>query len=259
MKPRIDHFLYFLCFIALSSYTLASDHLWSNPVIVGASVSDGYDHREPIGGVKSEKLSLEHFLDEMIKVPHGKIHNLGNKFFFMRPEGVSVKQVENAEKMKPSFVLAPDYLFWLVYGNRESEHARMQSLEAGLALLDKFDCPIVVGNIPNAYKAVYKMLSRSQMPTLDTLAAANERISKWARIRKNVVIMDNNQFMQQSHENTKIEIKNNIIAAGQTRDLLQKDFLHPTLDGARAISLALLERLQAQTDFPHSDVNWKLK
>jgi len=40
--------------------------LWSNPVVIGASVSDGYHRLEPIGGVESEKLSLEHYLDAAI-------------------------------------------------------------------------------------------------------------------------------------------------------------------------------------------------
>ncbi len=234
-------------------------NLWSKPVIIGASVSDGYHSDEPIGGLKSEKLSLENYLEKIIVAKHGKIINLGNKFFFMNSKGVSVKQVENAYKLKPSVVLAPDFLFWLVYGNIGDEKLRMISLDRGLQLLEKFECPMVVGNIPNASKAIYKMLAPSQIPKLETMTAANKRIKQWVAKRHNVIILDNETFMKKSHANEEIKLKNITLKKGETTGLLQTDFLHPTARGARAISLALLESLQIHSKFPMSDVVWKLK
>ena len=250
------------CLLGLVGIVSADERaeaLWSKPVVIGASVSDGYDRSEPIGGEKSEKLSLENYLEELIVVKHGKITNFGNKFFFMNSKGVSIKQVENAHKLKPSVVLAPDFLFWLVYGNLGDEKSRIISLDRGLKLLEKFDCPLGLGNIPNASKAIYKMLAPSQIPKLETMSAANKRIKEWVSKRKNVIILDNDSFMKNSHANKEIKLKNITLPKGETTELLQTDFLHPTARGARAISLALLESLQTHTKFPESDVNWKIK
>ena len=249
--------------LTISSSTLADEGspkgLWEKPVVIGASVSDGYDHREPIGGVESEKLSLEHYLTKLIRVPHGKITNFGNKFYFIRPLGVSEKQVENASKLKPSVVLAPDYLFWLVYGNHGGEKNRMVNLIKGLKLLETFGCPMVVGNIPDASKAVYKMLAPSQIPKFSTMDAANKKIMEWAKTRSNVVILDNKNFMKQSHADEEIKLRYKTIDKGQTRKLLQSDFLHPTKEGAEAVSYAILESLQQHTKFSETDVNWGLR
>ncbi len=246
------------CWLGSQSSVMADKAIWSKPVVIGASVSDGYDLSEPIGGIKSEKLSLENYLEKFIVAPHGKFTNFGNKFFFMNSKGVSTKQVENAEKLKPSVVLAPDFLFWLVYGNLGNEEARMISLNRGLKLLEKFDCPMVIGNIPDASKAKYRMLAPSQIPKLETMAKANRRIDEWVSKRKNVIILDNKTFMKNSHANEEIKLKYNTIKKGDTTALLQSDFLHPTASGARAISLALLESLHAHIKFPKSDVSWKL-
>lgn len=258
-------FLAIIClwWLGLDSMVSAEDQavegLWSKLVVIGASVSDGYDGSEVIGGVKSEKLSLENFLEKYITAPHGEIINLGNKFFFMNAKGVSKKQVENALKLKPSVVLAPDFLFWLVYGNFSDEEARLVSLDRGLKLLEQFDSPIVTGNIPDASKAIYKMLSPSQIPKLETIAAANKQIDQWVGKRKNVIIMDNENFMKRSHANEEIKLKNLTVKKGDTISLLQADLLHPTTKGAGAITLAILELLQQHSKFPEADVNWKLE
>ncbi len=234
-----------------------TSELWKNPVIIGASVSDGYDHTEPFGGPKSEALSLEVHLSKLLKVPHGKISNIGNKFFFIRPIGVHSKQVEVAAKIKPSIVLSPDYLFWLVYGNFTEEKSRIDTLQSGLKKLETFDCPVVIGNIPDASDAVHKMLSRSQVPQLKTIRQANTLLQEWAKNRKNISIVDLDSFMKASVSNETIKLKHIQFHKGSTRKLLQSDSLHPTKEGVKAVCYAMLEALQKITDFSDQDVDWK--
>lgn len=247
----------FIQFCAAKITSASPSGLWENPVIIGASVSDGYDHTEPLGGPKSEALSLELHLTKLLKVPHGKISNIGNKFFFIRPIGVHTKQVENAAKINPSLVLSPDYLFWLVYGNYAEEQSRLDTLRSGLQKLETFTCPVVIGNIPDASDAVHKMLSRSQVPQLKTINQANAILRKWAKNRKNVSIVDLDTFMRASVSNDSIMLKHVRFNQGSTRKFLQSDSLHPTSAGVKAVCYAMLEALQKITNFSDNDVDWQ--
>ncbi len=250
--------LTFILFSHLCGILNAGD-IWENPVIIGASVADGYHNSEPIGGPKSEALSLENYLTRLIKARHGKITNLGNKFYFLRPEPVSRKQIENALKLKPTVILTPDYLFWLIYGNYRDEHQRITLLQRGLRMLEKFDCPVVIGNIPNASAAVHKMLAYSQIPKPETIDKANTIIKKWAQKHDNICVIDLAQFMRASNTNTAIKLKHLDYPNGDTKDFLQSDNLHATAKGVVAICYSLLEALQQLTHFPDSDVHWDMK
>ena len=68
----------------------------------------------------------------------------------------------------------------------------MQLLERGLAQLNRIvdaGVPLVVGDVPDMSLAVGKMLSKAQMPKLETITLANERIRAWAKDKPRVAIL----------------------------------------------------------------------
>lgn len=232
-----------------------AESLWTRPLIIGASVSDGFD-KSDFFGPKSQALSLDHFLDELVTAKHGVFDNKGSMLLFMGLDKRSRAQLDYAKDYRPTVVLSPDFLFWFVYGRLPNAEARLALLESGLKLLDELNCPIVVGDIPYAANAIGKMLAKEQVPTPETIAKANKRIVEWVSNKKNVALIPLAHFLTTVQANEKLVIRSLTIPKGKSAPLLQNDFLHPTKPGARLIALATLDALQKLTMFPVDDVNW---
>ncbi len=223
------------------------------PVVVGASLSDGFHLQEmgiPFVSPISEQLGLHHHLDEALQLDHGRFRNLGSKWFFLAPEPHGANQISKARKMDPTVVIAVDFLFW--YLSAEQKHrgrgfrnlSRLEYLELGLAHLAKLECPLVVGNIPDAATSVGRVLSPAQHAGAETIAKANKRIREWAASRANVGLLDLHKFHQQASRNLEVEMVGKSIPAGKSRELfLQWDQIHPTLEGVRAVASEIVPLL----------------
>ena len=120
----------------------------------------------------------------------------------------------------------------------------MERFDSGLTLLEKIRCPLVVGNIPDASATVNKMLRPDQMPSSKAIAAANQRLKKWAASRGQVAVVDLSEFMRQALANDAITIRDYTLPSGQTRVLIQNDGLHPTPPGCSVLALAVLDAFQ---------------
>jgi len=222
-------------------------------VIIGASVSDGYEHTEKLGGAKSDALALDLYLQRVVKIPAGRISNFSNRFCFVYPIGISHKQVADALGMKPSLIIAVDQLFWQLYGNFANSEQRLNTFKAALTKLDSITCPLVIGNIPDASHSINKMLARSQVPQLDTINKANQILATWVSERKSTAIIDLASFMKRCVSNKEVKMLNITYPEGTTKNLLQADMLHPTAAGVKAISYAVIEALQTVSDLKHED------
>lgn len=222
--------------------------LWERPVVIGASVSDGYEHTEKLGGPKSDALALDIYLQQITKLPAGTISNFSNRFCFVYPLGISHRQVSDAQETKPTVVIAVDQLFWQLYGNFASSEQRLITFKAALKKLDPVSCPLVIGNIPDASQAIGKMLSSSQVPNKETIQKANQILNQWVKNRKKTAIIDLASFMKLSLSNQEIKLKNITFPRGSTKTFLQTDMLHPTASGAKALSYAVIDSLQAISD-----------
>ena len=218
--------------------------LFERPYIIGASVSDGYEHTERFGGPRSDALALDIYLKKIIKSPQLKCTNLGKRFCFIHPLGISHQQVSVALKNKPSVVIAVDQLFWQLYGNFSSSEQRLKTFQAALKKLDPITCPLVIGNIPDASHSLGKMLAASQIPDIETIDTANKILNAWVKKRTNTAIIDLAAFMKCSVSNQEIKLKHITYPAGTTKKFLQTDMLHPTAAGAMALSYAVIESLQ---------------
>ena len=213
--------------------------------MIGASATAGFTASEPLGGTNTARYALSRYVDAALKVSHEPVLNLGNAFFFFQPEAMGQQQVARALTNRPTLIIGLDFPFWFVYGEGETDEARLKRFDYGLKLLEKIQCPLVIGNIPDASAAVNKMLRPDQMPSLKAIAAANERLKAWAASRGQVAVVELSDFMRKAAANRAISISDHTLQDGQTQMLLQNDRLHPSPPGCAVLALAVLDAYQA--------------
>jgi hypothetical protein len=249
-------FLVFI-FIFSSLFSLSAEELFSRPVIIGASVSDGYEHTERLGGPRSDALALDQHLCKITNLPVDRFSNFSQRFCFLHPLVSAHQQMSHTLETKPTVFIAIDQLFWQLYGNFASSEQRIITFRAALIKLDPITCPLVIGNIPDASLAIGKMLSASQVPDQKTINQANQLLNEWVKNRKQTAIIDLASFMQLCAANKEIKLKNIIYPAGSTKKFLQTDMLHPTASGVSALSHAIIDSLQSISDVKDEDLNLK--
>lgn len=232
---------------------------WGRIVMVGASVTAGFTMSEPLGGPKTAQYNLGRYLEAAIAVPHEPVRNFGNALFFMGPESGGRLQIDQALRAKPTLVTAIDFLFWFCYGDADSDAKRMQRLERGLKYLEDLQCPVIVGDIPDASSAT-DILSGDEIPSRKVLRSANRRLREWASKRPQVMIVPLSEFMRAAKSGAALTCHHRVLAVGKTRSLLQRDQLHPSQRGCAALALALLDAIEStRPDAPADEIRWDPK
>ena len=241
--------------VSLGQAGAAERGLWEKPVVIGASVADGCNMSD-LAGPKSQALSFDLFLDRAVTADHGAFENKGSMMFFMSAEGVARKQSDFVKAAAPTVVISPDFLFWFLYGELETEGKRLELFEKGLEHLESIACPLVVGDIPNARHVEGGILSKKQIPAASTIEKANKRVREWAAEKKNVGLIPVSEFMRTVWANEALVVRGREVPEGQSAKLLQTDGLHPEPEGVELIALAALDVLQTLTGFAEGDVAW---
>ncbi len=226
-------------------------------VFVGASATAGFGVVLPDPDKKERSVTLPlaaSFAGAVNEVhADAALRTFGSGLFFLSPVVTGGAQVDRALELKPTLVVAVDFLFWYGYGSDngkggrvEREAERLEKLELGFRQLERFgtEIPIVVGDFPNMERAVGKMISRDQMPEQETLAQLNERFHAWAKGRPNIIVFPLAELVEALKSEEVVEI------AGQRFDktkgrLIQSDDLHPTARGSIALGLRIAEALNA--------------
>ncbi|MGK0185544.1 MAG: hypothetical protein ACI9R3_001322 [Verrucomicrobiales bacterium] len=229
------------------------------PVLIGASVSGGFTQSEMLGGPKTAGYRLKHYVDAAILGEHDSAEAFGGAYFFMNPEKNGTTCVEKALTHQPSLVIAVDFLFWFCYGDGLTDAQRLEMFEKGLLLLEKFEVPMVVGNLPNAEAAVDKMLSKSQMPTLEVIDKCNARLLEWAKNRKAVAVLPLSDFMAATVANKPLQVRDHHWPGGSSRALLQPDFLHPSHHGCVGLTMFVLDAAVRLDPGISSEICWDLQ
>ena len=221
--------------------------------VLGASVSDGFGCR-----LREQRADGEYEatfrLATMVQLVCGErplaIEDQATGRMFLGPKKHGGDAAAAVQKAAPQCVIALDYLFWYCYGSplppcepAQVEAARLAIFDQGLAELARFDVPIVVGDIPDMSRAVGKMLAASQMPPLESIAAANDRLNEWAAQRPNVRVVPLSRMIRQLHEEQVVEVAGKRFAATAEQPLLQRDQLHATPAGLAAIACVLVDTL----------------
>lgn len=228
----------------------------TNAVVIGASVSAGCEASLP--GFKPASLfdpmghcTLSSVLADITgsQEPWGR----GDTMFFMKPVALAEEQLNGALARQPSLVFAIDYLFWHVYGAGMSEEQRVARFEEGLARLDRFTCPIVVGDIPDMAHAAL-LLSKSQIPQAQTRSQVNTRLRAWANERPRVVVIGLNETIAKAINAQDVQFGGILHKGQDARDLLTFSGLHVTPKGYIALSFEMLEQLKAKGLIPKNSI-----
>jgi len=193
------------------------------------------------------------------------VHDLGDSNFFSDPTGVGRRAQERARALEPTLVVAADFLFWFAYGYLDGCDPRGGRLQTGLDLLAGFECPVVVGDLPDMSPALKgrspmtggrPLLAREQIPADRCLAALNARITAWAEARPNVHVFPLSRFAEAVHQEGVLEVRGNRYDEERKRTLMQEDLLHPTASGAVAAVVSILDTLASADVLDDEQVLW---
>ena len=225
---------------------------------VGASATDGFGvfvvRETPIGRVPtgwSLAKSLRAASQNSVVVS-----DLGTSMFFLAPAKTGSRLFNRALRADADMIIAIDFLFWFAYGNTgvdeelmDTPAERIAKIERGLKILDRFDGPMIIGDLPDMSGAIGKMLSRRQVPTTDVLATLNARIHEWAAKRPRVRIFPLGEITATMRAGKPFSIGAHTWDGEAIKDLLQRDQLHPTINGQIAMMQVLEEMIALDPEF----------
>lgn len=221
--------------------------------VIGASLSAGFR----IDGGKDmftpSKIQLADVIEASMKTPHEPVLNAANGGFVMDSKGSAKAAMSALRAEKPTLIVALDYLFWFGYGLK-AEDQRVVELDAGLVELGTFTCPILLGDMPDMTSATTvprPMLQKAMVPSTATLKVLNEHIAAFAKEHKNVVLVPLADMTAKLQSDAEVVARDNTWPKGSIDTLMQKDRLHPTLEGTCAVWVVALDTwLNAQKDVP---------
>ena len=243
-----------------SSETSTAKPPWGRIVMVGASATAGFTESEPLGGPTTPQYRLCRYVDAALMSPHEPAQNFGDRLFFIQPEAAGRYQIEQALKAKPTLLVGIDFLFWFCYGDGLTDKDRLQQFEKGLKLLESVQCPLVLGDIPDASAATNDILSVEAVPSIAAMSAANRRLKEWAASRRQVVVVSLSEFMRNAMANHAITVHGQTLPEGKTRVLLQEDKLHPSPPGCAVLALIILDAVQStRPGRSVGDIRWDPK
>lgn len=204
--------------------------------VVGASLSAGFALDVEAG----RPLGLSDVLECALTTSHEPVASAADVFFFMRPRETGALLAEKAAEAEPTLLVALDFLFWFGYGVVDDEEDRLARLEDGLRLLERFSCPAIVGDLPDMSEAIGLMLSAAQVPAPETRARMNRRIREWAAAREAVVV-PLSELVGKLRAGGEVRSGSRVYSGAASRALLQRDRLHPTVEGLACVAVAALE------------------
>jgi hypothetical protein len=211
----------------------------SNVAVIGASLSAGFGiGASLLGGV----VTIADVAQASIRADHAAPKNLSSTLVYLNPTGYVDRTMASLVQNPPSSLIALDYLFWSVHGSK-SETERKQQLEAALAGLEKLNCPILVGDLPDVTAATTGALAPitpAMMPSPALRDASNARIREWAKAHKNVTVVPLAELLKSA-------------SSSEVQRLIQADRLHPTAEGLVVIWIASVEEwLRSDPTLPAS-------
>ncbi|MAF66285.1 MAG: hypothetical protein CMJ84_11595 [Planctomycetes bacterium] len=255
---------FLLCAASLTPQEPAAGPVAGNPfervTVIGASASAGF-------GLSSE-LEAQVRLGAVLAciLPEGAgVRDLGTAAFFQNPASYGERLVTAAHDERPTLVVGVDFLFWYAFGALP-DASRPRLFERGLRELERLDCPLLLGDLPDVTHALAgrgpfggPLLERGHLPPAPMLASFNARLYEWAAGRPNVTVAPLAAYTELVREGKDIELRGNRWAPASLEDLLQEDLLHPTVEGSVAISILFLDTLvAARPEVDGADLRWEL-
>jgi hypothetical protein len=232
-------------------------------VVIGASVSDGFgvrlrtqqeDGRQPVVGV-----NVANLLQAAAREPGMQVVSHASSGYFSDPVRFARDSVRKTTQDVPTLVLAIDWMFWNAYGLRGKDAGRLQTCDDRVALLEsacatlqplaESGVPIVLGDLPDMQLAVEGgMLSQAMVPDADCLRRLNEQLRTWAGRYPNIALLDLAALVRNVIDGKPVRACNRDWCETDLGPLLQRDRLHPTLNGTLAVVAAALDAADRRTD-----------
>jgi len=212
----------------------------ANIAVIGASVSAGFGIGASLlgGGV-----TMADVAQASIRVNHAAPRNLSSTLVYLNPTGYMDRTMASLVQNPPSSLIAVDYLFWAVHGIK-SEAERKQQLDAALAGLERLNCPILIGDLPDVTAAASGPLapiSPAMVPSMALREAANTRIRDWAKARRNVTLVPLAELMKNVTSGAALRVRGNDWKPIDVQRMMQPDRLHPTAEGLVTIWIASVD------------------
>lgn len=225
-------------------------------VILGASLSAGFICPFPDeDGEVGRTVKLKRALLPLWEDVDAEVTDRSDVMTFLSPVKKQTAKVQKAVAQKPDLVVGIDYLFWFGYGRTRGEDRaayRLGQLEKGLALLEKFECPIVIGDFPDMTGADARMLRAAQIPSAETQKKLNARVHAWAKEREHVHVVPLCEWVaEMKSEGRTVTSEGRPVRLGP-KALLQPDKLHPTKLGVAVVADAVRETLATVFDTGHA-------
>lgn len=225
---------------------------------VGASVSAGAWNSKELE--ISKDVGLGRFLEAAARplpgpAPEGAatlgVLDLGNLYFFSDPRANGRTQLARVAKEEPTALVAVDFLFWYAFGERSRDDPRrVRGLEEGLAALEAYEGPLVVGDLPNIDHALEgkgplggPLVHRGMFPSEGERAEMNARIRAWAQERGNTAVVPVAGLVETMLGGGPIEVRGGRWERGDVAEALQPDRLHPTVLGTSWTALHVADAL----------------
>jgi len=241
----------------------AAPALFSRVAVLGASASAGYGLRVELRA----EVQLGDLLDCILLGEREPTLDLADGSLFQSPTRRAQATVKRALEARPSLVVAIDFLFWFGYSaSWVRDKDRDAHLELGLGILDRLQCPILVGDLPNMSTALQgvgpfggPLIEKHMIPSEEELVRLNARIVAWAAERERVVVVPMAKFMHDLQGNRELVVRGNRWGPDSLERLLQRDLLHPRVEGSIGLLLLALDRLvSAREDLPEGSIEWRV-
>ncbi len=234
--------------------------LFERVAVIGASVSGGYG----LAAQVEAEVDVGMILECALRAKPESCLVAARQYFFMDPREHGRQLLDLALESRPTLVVALDYLFWFPFGPEPSEAARLAELETGLKLLGELECPLVVGDFPDVSQALQgegpfggPLVTPDLLASGETIEELNARLRAWAKERGNVVVVPMSEFLSRLRREEPVALRSTQWPAGSMATIMQKDLLHPTLEGSIALTLLALDALVAtRDDVPDETIEW---
>jgi hypothetical protein len=206
--------------------------------VAGASVSDGFGLSKDL----KTKMTLAHVFDAACAAEDAHFVPLGDARFFLDPRSAGKRMIDTVIEGKATCFVGLDFLFWYAYGIK-SEKLRVEYIDDALKELERLECPILLGDLPDmsiALKGSFfgrPMITPEMIPTEETLVEVNQHLNDWAEARANVHVAPLASLLRQIQSGEKILLRDVLYEPESLSELLQADLLHLTAEGSMALCL----------------------
>ena len=240
--------------------TARTKGLFAQVAVIGASVSAGYGLQTDL----KAQVKLGDILECLVEGEGEDGLDLGSNMLFRSPKTVGADQVDAALLHRPTLVIAVDFLFWFAYGRSGgSTQDRVERVDEALALLDRFKCPVLVGDIPDMSMALkgkgpfgFPLITRNMIPPEPARVAINKHLQKWAKARPRVTIAPLSEFLETVQSGGTLKVRGNKWSGKDLDSMLQQDLLHPRPQGTLSLLILALDRLADSNDQVSDQICW---